>query len=304
MSVHSMLSEAAILHYASAETFRAGRACYEYGAVVAPVLYGTTLLAEVTEDAAGPFLVCCRLQVDGALTAACTCQYAWGGWCKHRVAACLVLLYRPEQVKERQALDHLLEGYSQQELRTLIVTLAGRIPQLAEAIDQHAMARLAVTPQPPFAAPTSARVPAVSSVDTRTVRREVQTVMHSLDHMRSSEAYWHAMRPGERRRFVLRERLAALPPSGHRRLWLASLPAVAASERRSRLSFQRMPCGRVSAGASRAGAPGRTTPVWPQASAARFAACARPASTRRSRLSFHSMLVRWWARLRALPAGH
>ncbi|HEY1353179.1 MAG TPA: hypothetical protein VGF67_26500, partial [Ktedonobacteraceae bacterium] len=103
MSVYSTLSEAAILRYASAETFRAGHVCYEHGAVIAPVLYGTTLLAEVTEDAAEPVLVCCSLQADGALAATCTCQYVWGGWCKHRVAACLVLLYRPEQVKERQA---------------------------------------------------------------------------------------------------------------------------------------------------------------------------------------------------------
>jgi hypothetical protein len=50
-----------------------------------------------------------------------------------------------------------------------------------------------------------------------------------------------------------------------------------------------MPCSRVSAGASRAGAPGRTTPVWPPPPVARFAACARPASQRRSRLSFHRM---------------
>jgi hypothetical protein len=35
----------------------------------------------------------------------------------------------------------------------------------------------------------------------------------------------------------------------------------------------RMPCSRVSAGAARAGAPGRTTPVWPLPPAARFAAC-------------------------------
>jgi hypothetical protein len=39
-----------------------------------------------------------------------------------------------------------------------------------------------------------------------------------------------------------------------------------------------------------AGSPGRNTPIGPPPPAARFAACARPASQRRSRLSFHSML--------------
>jgi hypothetical protein len=48
------------------------------------------------------------------------------------------------------------------------------------------------------------------------------------------------MRPGERRRFVLRDHQAAAPPVGRSRQRLASLPAVAASQRRCRLSFQRM----------------------------------------------------------------
>jgi hypothetical protein len=51
----------------------------------------------------------------------------------------------------------------------------------------------------------------------------------------------HAMRPGERRRFVLRDHQAAAPPVGRSRLRLASLPAVAASQRRSRLSFHSLP---------------------------------------------------------------
>jgi hypothetical protein len=50
-----------------------------------------------------------------------------------------------------------------------------------------------------------------------------------------------------------------------------------------------MLCGRVSAGAAQAGAPGCTTLVWPPPPVARFAACARPASKRRSRLSFQRM---------------
>jgi hypothetical protein len=51
----------------------------------------------------------------------------------------------------------------------------------------------------------------------------------------------HAMGPGERRRCSSGSAQAAAPPVGHRRLRLASLPAVAASQRRSRLSFHRMP---------------------------------------------------------------
>jgi uncharacterized Zn finger protein len=184
------LSEAAILRYASAETFRAGRTCSQQGAVIAPVLYGTTLLAEVTEDTASPVFVSCTFQADGSIEATCTCQNQWGGWCKHRVAVCLVLLNQPENVKERPALEHMLEDFSQEELRTLIVKLTGQIPHLAEAIDQETITRQPMVPRSSSIAKTPAQVPH-AQVDAKAVRREVRSTIHSLDRMRSSEAYWH-----------------------------------------------------------------------------------------------------------------
>lgn len=184
------ISEAAILRYASAETFRAGRICYQQGAVIAPVLYGTTLLAEVVEDTAEPVFVCCTFQTDSSINATCTCQNQWGGWCKHRVAACLVLLHQPERVKERPALEHLLEDFNQEELRTLIVKLAGQIPHLAEAIDQEAITRQPTGPQSPSVAKPPARA-SYANVDAKAIRREVHSTIHSLDRIRSSEAYWH-----------------------------------------------------------------------------------------------------------------
>lgn len=73
------ISEAAILRYASAETFRAGHHCYQQGVVIAPVLYGTMLLAEIKEETPMPEFVCCTFQADGSITAVCTCQNTWGG---------------------------------------------------------------------------------------------------------------------------------------------------------------------------------------------------------------------------------
>ncbi len=189
MSLPTM-SEAAILRYASAETWHAGRTCYQQGSVIASVLYGTTLLTEVREDSAWSVFVCCAFRADGSIDATCTCQNAWGGWCKHRVAACLELLHQPKNVKERPALVHLLEDFSRDELQTLIVKLAGQIPHLAEAIDQEATARQPTVFQPPFVAKAPVRVPQ-AKVDAKAIRREVRSTIHSLDRMRSSEAYWH-----------------------------------------------------------------------------------------------------------------
>src|SRR5258708_32355404 len=88
MSVPS-LTEATLLRYASAETFQHGRGCYQQGAVLAPVLYGTRLLAEVQTDGSVPAVVCCIFESDGSITATCTCQNAWGGWCQHTGPACV-----------------------------------------------------------------------------------------------------------------------------------------------------------------------------------------------------------------------
>lgn len=188
MSLHT-LNEATILRYASAEVLRFGRACYEQGVVSNAVCYGTILLAEVAEEgSAPPVLVCCLFQPDDEIAATCTCQYAWKGWCKHRVAACLLLMHRAEKVEERRAFEQMLAGYSRDELQTLIVHLAGRIPHLAAAVDQETMSQQPVSPS---SVPASQDQVSTASIDIRTMRHEVRATMHSLDRMRSSEAYWH-----------------------------------------------------------------------------------------------------------------
>ena len=68
MSVPS-LAEATLLRYASAETFQHGRGCYQQGAVLAAVLYGTRLLAEVQTDGPVPAFVCSTFESDGSITA-------------------------------------------------------------------------------------------------------------------------------------------------------------------------------------------------------------------------------------------
>ncbi|MBO0794089.1 MAG: hypothetical protein J2P36_24500, partial [Ktedonobacteraceae bacterium] len=184
------LTEASLLRYASAETFQHGRNCYQQNTVVTPVLYGTRLLAEVKEGTSKPAWVCCLFQHDGSIIATCTCQNVWAGWCKHIVAACLVLLHQPENVKQRPALEQMLETFSRDALQALMVKLAGTTPYLAEAIDKETVARQPMLPQPSSIAtsPTPAPHP---KVDSKAIRRQVRSAIHSLNRMRSSEAYWH-----------------------------------------------------------------------------------------------------------------
>lgn len=186
------ISETTILQYASAGVLRYGRACYQQGAVLAPVLYGTRLLAEVKADpdASAPEFICCLFQPDGSITATCTCQNVWGSWCKHLVAACLVLLHQPEKVEEHPALETLLEQYQREDLQALVLQLAGQIPHLAEAIERTHAARQPNLSPSTTPSTTPAQIPQ-TSVNTRAIRREVRSAIHSLDRMRASEAYWY-----------------------------------------------------------------------------------------------------------------
>ena len=191
MSVPS-LTEATLLRYASAETFQHGRGCYQQGAVLAPVLYGTRLLAEVQTDGPVPAFVCCTFESDGSITATCTCQNVWGGWCKHTVAACLVLLYQPNTVTQRPALETLLQPFNREQLQALVINLAGYIPHLAEALDKEQTPQQPAVPQAQATpASTAPAQPQRANVDTKALRRGVRSAIHSLDRMQSSQAYYY-----------------------------------------------------------------------------------------------------------------
>ncbi|HET8847109.1 MAG TPA: hypothetical protein VFN35_36955, partial [Ktedonobacteraceae bacterium] len=82
-----------------------------------------------------------------------------------------------------QTLKHLTRA----ELQAFVIQLAGHIPHLAEAIDKEAT--LALSPSQNTS--TVSSKPPLTKVDTRTIRSQVRSAVHSLDRMRSSEAYWH-----------------------------------------------------------------------------------------------------------------
>jgi uncharacterized Zn finger protein len=184
------LTEADLLRYASAETFRHGSVCYHQGAVLAPALYGTRLLAEVQTGAPLPAFVSCTFDANGSITATCTCQNVWGGWCKHMVAACLVLLHEPEAVEEYPVLETLLQPFNREELQALVIKLAGHIPHLAEALVKEQTLNQSALPQtqktPVLTVPTQLQR---ANMDTKALRRGVRSAIHSLDRMQSSQAY-------------------------------------------------------------------------------------------------------------------
>jgi uncharacterized Zn finger protein len=85
----------------------------------------------------------------------------------------------------RPALESLLSGLNRDQLQlaeqepSVIATIKRQATLLQTSSSQPTTPPRQATPKPPIA------------VDTKAVRRQVRSSIHSLDRMRSSEAYWH-----------------------------------------------------------------------------------------------------------------
>jgi uncharacterized Zn finger protein len=183
------ITDTTIRQHASAESFLRGSDYFQQGAVLSLVQRGATLQAEVEGSEALPYIVRCIFATDGTIAATCTCAYDWGGWCKHIVATCLVALHRPDMIEERLPLEHLLSGLNRDQLQSLLLTLAEREATLIERIEAEVVF---LRPASPGAttAPAPAAAPRRVEVNPKAIRRQVRSIIHSLDRMRSSEAYW------------------------------------------------------------------------------------------------------------------
>jgi uncharacterized Zn finger protein len=185
------LSETAIRRQATAESFSRGENYYQGGAVVSLVQRGNVLQAEVEGSQYEPYRVQVTFDEGGITGAACDCPYDWGGWCKHIVATLLACLHEPDLVEERPTLDELLAGLDREQLRDLLLHLAARDPHAADEIESQ----IGLSHAPPDEGEAGTPFPDApqrrTPVDPRPIRRQVSAILHSLDRMRPSEAYWH-----------------------------------------------------------------------------------------------------------------
>jgi hypothetical protein len=75
-------------------------------------------------------------------------------------------------------------------LQSLLLKLAEQEPSLISTIEKQVALLQKASSQPTTPSPTVAPKPSIA-VDTKAIRRQVRSSIHSLDRMRSSEAYWH-----------------------------------------------------------------------------------------------------------------
>jgi len=184
------LTEAQIREFALPEAFARGREYFDHGAVTHVTRRGAELQAQVEGSQYTPYQVHVTLADGGIIaTAACTCPYAesWEGACKHIVATLLAYVHEAEQVEEHPSLEAVLALLDREQLQALVQALAAGQPGLADLIEEHVQAlqrRPVATASNPSAVPRRQTPVAMASL-----RRQVRSVLRSLDRLRPSEAY-------------------------------------------------------------------------------------------------------------------
>ncbi|HEX7315781.1 MAG TPA: SWIM zinc finger family protein [Pyrinomonadaceae bacterium] len=178
------LSEAAIRAGATEKSLARGRELFRRGAVSRAAIQGHAL-SGVCEGSEAPFYrVRAELDEGGVRSASCTCPYDFGGYCKHIIALLLSYAHNSESFAARKEPTELLSELSREQLLVLLTRLLGELPDLYELIEA-ALAAPSVSGGGKTA-PSKPR-----EVDVEVYRRRVNSIMHGLDHMRASEAYWH-----------------------------------------------------------------------------------------------------------------
>jgi uncharacterized Zn finger protein len=178
------LSEAAIRVGATEKSFARGRELFRRGAVSRAAIQGRTL-SGVCEGSDSPFYrVRAELDEGGIRSVSCTCPYDFGGYCKHVIALLLSYAHEPESFAARKEPAELLSDLSREQLLALLTKLVGEQPDLYEMIE-------AALITPSVSSSGNSSPSKRREVDVEVYRRRVSGIMHGLDHMRASEAYWH-----------------------------------------------------------------------------------------------------------------
>ncbi len=127
------LTEKQLKSLASSQSFERGDRYYQNGAILNPTRQGQDLWA----DCQGSELYTTRATLgDNDVTAAsCTCEYDWGGLCKHQVALLLTYIRQPQAFSVIPPIAELLASRSKEDLMTLIGQMLRKHPDLMTLVE-------------------------------------------------------------------------------------------------------------------------------------------------------------------------
>jgi uncharacterized Zn finger protein len=176
------LTESMIRASASAQSFQRGQEYYEGGAISNTAIQGNVLTGECEGTSAPYYSVRVDLDEGGVAAAYCTCPYEFGGYCKHVVALLLTYLHDPQQFAIRAEPTDLLADLDRDDLAALMTKLLRDRPELYDWVEAAIS-----TP----ASKHKTRKSKHKTVDAEVYRRQIRGIVHGLDGLRMSEAYWH-----------------------------------------------------------------------------------------------------------------
>jgi uncharacterized Zn finger protein len=176
------ITESIIRAGAGAQSFERGQEYYRSGAISNTAIQGHTLTGECEGTQEPYYQVRVELDEAGIRSARCTCAYDYGGYCKHVVALLLHYVHYPNQFTIRQDPTKLLADLSRDELMALMTKLLRDRPEVYDWVE----AAISM----PAEANKANKVQRKKKVDAGVYRRQIRNILHSLDGMRASEAYW------------------------------------------------------------------------------------------------------------------
>ncbi len=159
-------------------SFHRGEEYYRDGAISNTAIQGTLISGECAGTYAPYYRVQVELDEAGIAEASCTCPYEFGGYCKHIVALLLAYLHHPKSFAARKAPAELLADLDHNDLVAILTKLMQEQPELCDRIE-------ALTTAPSRSGKKRKKV------DIEVYRRHIIGIVHSLDGMRMSEAYWY-----------------------------------------------------------------------------------------------------------------
>lgn len=174
------ITEPTIRAGASPESFARGKEYFNNDAISNAAIQENTLTGDCEGTSAPYYRVRVELDEAGIRSANCSCPYEWGGYCKHVVALLLQYVHKPKDFAARESTKELLADLSREDLLVILTKLLERDADLYDLVQA-----LIATPSG-----NKSKKDRKKSVDTDVYRRQVRSIMHSLDGMRASEAYW------------------------------------------------------------------------------------------------------------------
>lgn len=117
------------------QSFSRGEKYYKDGAIRKITQRGETVEAICEGSSRSHYKVTATFRAGKLAKTTCTCEYDWGGDCKHIIALLLTILNNPITIKTLPSLSVLLEKRSREDLIALVGKMVDRYPDLMTLVE-------------------------------------------------------------------------------------------------------------------------------------------------------------------------